>query len=161
MRSITSTSSSLGWLLQPRDDTRTPLRLTALGERTATLDLSSAPVRATIDLMKSRDTALDPTIVIIERLMLSRAGKVAAGDVPYLDHVPIGYQRYRRRSFVEFKSPSTSTPTCDSFERLIETFRVLYDAGIRLLPGTDDGTGFTVHRELELYVKAGVAPARF
>jgi len=27
------------------------------------------------------------------------------------------------------------------------------------LPGTDAGTGFTVHRELELYVKAGLTPA--
>jgi len=149
----------LGWLLQATDDTRTPLRLTALGERMANLDLSSPPVLATIALMRERNIALDPTIVIIERLMLSRAGKVAAGDAPYLDHVPIGYQRYRRRSFVEFKSPEHERTYVRSFERLIETLRTLHTAGIRLLPGTDDGTGFTLHRELELYVQAGIVPA--
>ena len=31
---------------------------------------------------------------------------------------------------------------------------------IRLLPGTDNDSGFTVHRELELYVKAGIPAAR-
>jgi imidazolonepropionase-like amidohydrolase len=149
----------LGWLLQPTDDTRTPLRLTAMGERMASLELSSAPVRATIDLMRERNTALDPTIVIIERLMMSRAGKVNEGDAPYLDHAPIGYQRYRRRSFVDFKSREHEQTYARSFDKLLETLQVLHAAGIRLLPGTDDGTGFTLHRELELYAKAGIAPA--
>jgi imidazolonepropionase-like amidohydrolase len=110
--------------------------------------------------MKEHHVTLDPTIVTIERLMLSRAGAVAEGDAPYLDHAPIGYQRYRRRSFVEFKSPEHERGYVESFERLMQTLRMLYDAGIRLVPGTDDGTGFTVHRELELYVKAGIPPAR-
>jgi imidazolonepropionase-like amidohydrolase len=149
----------LGWLIGPADDTRTPLRLTAMGERMANLDLSSERVRATIDLMKSRGIALDPTIVIIERLMLSRAGKVAAGDAPYLDHMPIGYQRYRRRSFVDFKSREHEQTYERSFAKLMDTIGVLHKAGIRLLPGTDDGTGFTLLRELELYAQAGVPPA--
>lgn len=149
----------LGWLIGPQDDTRTPLRLTAMGERMADLDLSSERVRATIELMKSRGTALDPTIVIIERLMLSRAGKVAAGDAPYLDHTPIGYQRYRRRSFVDFKSREHEQTYERSFAKLMETIGVLHEAGIRLLPGTDDGTGFTLLRELELYAQAGIPPA--
>jgi imidazolonepropionase-like amidohydrolase len=29
-----------------------------------------------------------------------------------------------------------------------------------MLPGTDDGTGFTLQRELELYVKAGIPAAK-
>ena len=39
---------------------------------------------------------------------------------------------------------------------MLDTLKLLHDAGIRILPGTDDGTGFTVHRELELYAKAGI-----
>src|SRR5690606_31497640 len=139
---------ALGWLIGPQDDTRTPLRLTALGERMADLDLTSERVRSTIELMKSHDTALDPTIVIIERLMLSRAGQVAAGDAPYLDHTPIGYQRYRRRSFVDFKSREHEQTYERSFAKLMETLGLLHESGIRLLPGTDDGTGFTLLREL-------------
>ena len=150
----------LGWTLAPTEDTRTPLRLTALGERSKSLDLSSDRVRATIDLMKEHGIALDPTMVIIERLLLSRAGKVAEGDAPYLDHMPIGYQRYRRRSFVDFQSAEQEQTYVDSFERLMQTLLKLHEAGIRLLPGTDDGTGFTLLRELELYVKAGIPAPR-
>jgi Amidohydrolase family len=149
----------LGWVLKTGEDTRTPLRLTALGERAHALDLKSDQVRATIELLKQRRTALDTTAVILERLMVSRAGHVSEADAPYLDHVPIAYQRYRKRSFVAFKSPAEDKAYVDSFKRLLDVTRLLHEQGIRLLPGTDDGTGFTVHRELELYVRAGIPPA--
>ena len=32
--------------------------------------------------------------------------------------------------------------------------------GIQMLPGTDDTTGFALLRELELYVAAGISPAK-
>lgn len=148
----------LGWLIREGEDTRTPLRLTAMA-RAADLDLDSEPVRRTIALMRERRIALDTTAVILERLMLSRAGTVAEGDAAYLDHMPIGYQRYRRRSFVTVDSPADDARYRAAFDRLIDTLRLLHENGIRLLPGTDDGTGFTVHRELELYVRAGMSPA--
>jgi imidazolonepropionase-like amidohydrolase len=34
--------------------------------------------------------------------------------------------------------------------------KLLDDNAIQLLPGTDDGTGFSLHRELETYVAAGI-----
>lgn len=149
----------LGWILEPEEDTRTPLRLTAIGERAYTVDVGSDRVRHTLALFRSHGTALDTTAVILERLMLSRAGKVAAGDAPYLDHVPVGYQRYRKRSFVTFKSPEHDRAYVRSFTKLLEVIALMHRQGVQLLPGTDDGTGFTVHRELELYVQAGIPPA--
>jgi hypothetical protein len=148
----------LGWLLKPGEDTRTPLRLTAMA-RAATLDLSSAPVQNTLALMKVNHIAHDPTAVILERLMLSRAGTVQPGDIDYLDHMPIGYQRSRRRTFVSINSPAEDGAYRAAFAKVIETLRMLHENGIRLLPGTDDTTGFTLQRELELYVKAGMTPA--
>lgn len=148
----------LGWLLKPGEDTRTPLRLTAMA-RAATLDLSSAPVQNTLALMKANHIAHDPTAVILERLMLSRAGTVQPGDIDYLDHMPIGYQRYRRRTFVPINTPAEDEAYRAAFAKVIETLKMLHENGIRLLPGTDDTTGFTLQRELELYVKAGMTPA--
>lgn len=150
----------LGWLIGPQEDTRTTLRLTAMGERAATLDLNSEKVRNTIALMKERKTALDTTMVILERLLASRAGQVQAGDAPYLDHMPIGYQRYRKRSFVDFKNHAEDEAYLISVEKQLELMKMLYSEGIQMLPGTDDTTGFTVHRELELYQKAGIPAAR-
>lgn len=149
----------LGWVLKPGEDTRTPLRLTAMA-RAAELDLRAPQVRRTVALMKRKGTALDTTAMILERLMLSRAGEVAEADAPYLSHMPIGYQRFRQRSFVTIADPQEDARYRKGFERLVETLGLLHRAGIRLLPGTDDGTGVSVHRELELYVRAGMTPAQ-
>jgi hypothetical protein len=148
----------LGWLLAPGEDTRTPLRLIAMG-RAADLDLSSPRVQHTVELMKAHHTGLDTTAVILERLMLSRAGQVQEGDAPYLAHMPIGYQRYRKRSFIPFKDEADKARYDKAFAKLMDTLALLHHEGIRLWPGTDDPTGFTVHRELELYTRFGIPAA--
>jgi imidazolonepropionase-like amidohydrolase len=91
--------------------------------------------------------------------MLSRAGTVQPGDIDYLDHMPVAYQRYRRRTFVPIKNAAEDDAYRAAFAKVIDTLRMLHENGIRLLPGTDDTTGFTLHRELELYTKAGMTPA--
>lgn len=148
----------LGWLLEPGEDTRTALRLTGM-KRAADLDLDSAAVQRSIALMLEHDAALDTTAVILERLMLSRAAQVQPGDAPYLDHMPIGYQRYRKRTFVPLDDPADDERYRVAFDKLLDVIKLLHDRGVRLLIGTDDATGFTVHRELELYVEAGLTPA--
>jgi len=148
----------LGWLLQSGEDSRTTLRLTAMA-RAADLDLNSAPVRRTISLMEQKHVALDTTAVALEVLMLSRAGEFPPSSTGYVDHMPIGYQRYRRRAFVDIDTPEADRTYRAAFQKLLDTVKLLNDSGVQLLPGTDAGTGFTVHRELELYVKAGLTPA--
>jgi imidazolonepropionase-like amidohydrolase len=149
----------LGWLLEEGEDTRTALRLTAM-KRGATLDLHDPRVQHTVALMREHGTALDTTAVILERLMLSRAGEVQPGDAPYLEHMPIGYQRYRKRTFVPLDEPGDDAAFRAGVEKMLAVIKLLHDSEVGLLVGTDDTTGFTVHRELELYVKAGIpAPA--
>lgn len=149
----------LGWLLDPEEDTRTPLRLTGMA-RAAELDLATSPrVAETLALMKRHGTALDTTAVILELLMLSRAGEISPGGEHFLDHMPIGYQRYRKRTYVSDLTPETDRAYHEAVDTMLATLKLLHDNGIRLLPGTDDGTGFTLHRELELYAKAGIPPA--
>ena len=46
-----------------------------------------------------------------------------------------------------------------SYAKLLELTRRLHAAGIPLVAGTDNIAGFTLHRELELYVEAGLSPA--
>jgi imidazolonepropionase-like amidohydrolase len=145
----------LGWLLEPDEDTRTPLRLTGM-KRAAQLDLTGPRVQKTVQLMKQHGTSLDTTSVILERLMLSRSGETPPGDIAYLSHMPIGYQRYRKRTFVPLDEAGDDAAYVAAFETLLQVMKLLYDNGIRMLPGTDDGTGFTVQRELELYVEAGI-----
>ena len=39
---------------------------------------------------------------------------------------------------------------------MLDMAKTFYDAGIPLVAGTDSLAGFALHRELELYVKAGI-----
>lgn len=149
----------LGWILDPKEDTRTPLRLTGMA-RGKDLDLSSPKVQATVAAMKEKGVALDTTAMILERLMLSRSGQVQAGDAPYLSHVPIGYQRYRKRNFVTINNPQQDADYRAGYAKVLEVLKMLDDNGVQLLPGTDDGTGFSVHRELEVYVSAGISSGK-
>ena len=45
----------------------------------------------------------------------------------------------------------------DSFTRVLALVKALHDHGITIVAGTDALPGFALHRELELYVKAGIA----
>jgi imidazolonepropionase-like amidohydrolase len=145
----------LGWLLAPEEDTRTPLRLTGMA-RGASLDLTAPKVQETVRLMQENKVGIDPTAVILERLMLSRAGTLPPGDIDTLDHLPVALQRHRKRNFVTLKDEAADTEYREGFQRVLDTIKLLYDRGITILPGTDDTTGITVHRELELYQKAGI-----
>lgn len=148
----------LGWILEPGEDSRTPLRLTAMS-RGGSLDLNSERVRKTVELMKQHGVALDTTVVILEQLMMSRAGQVPMGQEDFLSHMPIGFQRYRKRSFVTISSKEQEDAYRAGYDKMLETIGMLHREGIRLLPGTDDTTGFSVQREIELYVKGGLTPA--
>jgi imidazolonepropionase-like amidohydrolase len=47
----------------------------------------------------------------------------------------------------------------DAFPAMLRLLKAIYDAGITIIPGTDALPGYTLHHELELYVRAGIAPA--
>ncbi|GGE41552.1 hypothetical protein GCM10011367_15230 [Marinicauda pacifica] len=147
----------LGWLLEPDEDTRTPIRLTGM-QRAAALELDTAPVRHTVELMREHDVALDTTGVTLELLMLSRSGEYPETAMAYVEHMPIGYRRNRKRAFVTVETEEQDAAYRAGFQRILDTFALLHENGIQLLPGTDSGTGFPVHRELALYVEAGLSP---
>jgi imidazolonepropionase-like amidohydrolase len=48
----------------------------------------------------------------------------------------------------------------DSYKAMQRMLRKLYDAGVPIVAGTDNTPGFTLHRELECYVAAGIPAPR-
>ncbi len=148
----------LGWVLDPKEDTRTPLRLTAM-RRTADLDLASPRVQQTIEAMAAHDIALDPTAVTLELLMLSRDGQPSPAVANYIDHLPIALQRRRRQGIAPIETPADAAAYEGSFVKIKELIKRLHDRGVRILPGTDDATGLSLHRELQIYGEAGISPA--
>ncbi|WP_375182469.1 amidohydrolase family protein, partial [Sphingomonas adhaesiva] len=145
----------LGCVLGPTEDTRTPLRLTAM-RRTATLDLASPRVQHTIALMAARRIAHDPTAVTLELLMGGRDGQPNPAVADYIDHLPIGLQRRRRQAIAPIAGPADAAAYDGAMTKVRQVLKLLHDRGIRLLPGTDDQTGLSVHRELQIYAEAGI-----
>ena len=148
----------LSFVIGEKDDTRTPFRFTALGQRLGALDLQAEPFQRMLRLMKDRGTALDPTLAIFAGLLLARPGKAPPNDAGWLDHVPAPVQRSRRQAIVDVK-PAEYGAYEASYRKLLEVMRVLHREGIPLLPGTDDVAGFGLHSELEQWVRAGISNA--
>jgi imidazolonepropionase-like amidohydrolase len=149
---------SLGWVIQPTEDTRTLFRLTAL-KRLPGLDLQSAKVQHTINLMAERKIAIDPTLGIHEKLTQNRDGKIPPGAVDYFDHMPIGWRRDEMKALADTSAPGDDLAYRQAFDKLVAVVRMLHDRGVFIVFGTDTGGSFTYHRELELYQLAGMTPA--
>ncbi len=149
---------SLGWVIQPTEDTRTLFRLTAL-KRLPGLDLQSPKVQHTINLMVDRKIAIDPTLGVHEQLLERRDGKIPPGAVDYFDHMPIGWRRDNMKALADTSAPGDDQAYRQAFGKLIEVVRMLHERGVFIVFGTDTGGSFTYHRELELYQLAGMTPA--
>ncbi len=141
-----------------KEDTRTPFRFTALGERLGKLDLKAEPFQKMLKLMKEKKTTLDPTIATFSLLLRARAGRASPSDDGWLAHAPITVQRARKTSVLDIK-PEQEELYAASWKKIEEALVLLHKEGVPLVPGTDDVAGLVLHSELESWVKAGIAPA--
>jgi len=148
----------LGWVLKPDEDTRTLLRLTAL-RRLPQLDLNSPAVQATLQRLIDRKVALDPTFVIHEDLTLNRTGTMPPGAADYFDHMPVGWRRDAMQALADASKPEDDVAYRGAFDQIEKFLTLAHRRGIKIVPGTDTGGAFTLHRELELYQRLGMTPA--
>ena len=141
--------------LPPEIDTRTPARFTEVAQHAAELDLNSERVRSFITLLKERGTVSDPTLVAFEGMFTGRPDQLDPSLAPVADRFPA---QVRRSVFGGGLNPPAEKVQRyrDSFRALQNLVRTLHDAGVTIVAGTDALAGFTLHRELELYVDAGI-----
>ncbi len=145
----------------PVPDTRTPARFTEVAQHAAELDLHSEKVRSFLALLKERHVAVDPTVNIFEEMFLSRPGQMSPGMVEVADRMPPQVRRGAAAGGGGLPVPAGMDGRYrDSEKALLAMVKALYDNGITIEAGTDALCGFSLHRELELYVDAGIpAPA--
>lgn len=139
-------------------DTRTPVRFTAVAERAAALDLKSAPVQAFLDLLREKKTVIDPTVSIFENMFTARRGTISPGYASIADRLPPQVRRGYLAGGLPVPEGKDQTYR-DSFRNVLAMVKALYDNHIPIVAGTDAMAGFSLHRELELYVQAGIPPA--
>lgn len=148
----------LGWVLEPGEDTRTLLRLTAL-KRLPALDLQSEDVQQTLRHIAEKKVAVEPTIGIHERLLLARNGTVPDSLLDITGHMPIGEQRDARLAWIDASGEGDSEAYKGAWKQILDTLRMMRELGIFLVPGTDMGGSFSLHRELELFRMIGFSNA--
>jgi imidazolonepropionase-like amidohydrolase len=145
----------LNFLFDTVKDTRTPVRFTSVAEHAAELDLQSAPVKSFIQLLRDRRIVLDPTVNIFEGMFTGRPGAVSPDFAAVADRMPPQIRRGLLSGGLPVPEGKDQRYR-DSFQAMLRMIKALYDAGVPFVAGTDSTAGFALHRELELYVAAGV-----
>lgn len=137
-------------------DTRTMARFKAVGAAGKDLDLQSPRVREFVQLFKEHGTSIDPTLTTFEGMFTARPGQLDPNQAPIADRMPAQVQR----SFYAGGMPvpeGMDQRYRDAFGEMKGIVKAMYDAGVPIVPGTDNGpVGFQLLRELELYVQAGI-----
>ena len=149
----------LNFFVTPTTDTRTLERFYLVGQKAADLDLDSKPVQDFIALLKARHVAIDPTLATFDFLR-QRDGEMSQAFAAVADHMPPDVARGFRSGSMEIPDDATAARFEKSYQKCIEFTGRMYKAGIPEVAGTDGLPGFTLQRELELYVMAGLTPAQ-
>jgi hypothetical protein len=145
----------LNFVSDPDTDSRTIVRFNLVGERARNLDLDSQEVRDFIQLLADRQTVVDATMATFEGSYTQKPGDLDPSMAPVAEHFPYAVQRGWRNNSTDVSGGRLETYRA-SYQRMIELFGRLHAAGVPLVAGTDSLAGFMLHRELELYVRAGV-----
>ena len=149
----------LNFFVDDKTDTRTLQRFYLPAEKTAELDFDSKPVQDFIALLARHKTVVDPTLATFD-FIRQRPGDLSQAFAAVADHLPPDVQRGLRVAEMKIPDDATAARYEKSYARMVEFIGRLYSAGVPLVAGTDGTPGFTLQRELELYVQAGLTPSQ-
>ncbi len=145
----------LNFLVDDKTDTRTPVRFSLVAENAANFDFGSKQFKDFKKLLLDHKTVIDPTLNAFEGLFTDRQGVMPESVVPIAERLPAQV----RRQFLVGGLPVPNGKDKlyrDSFAATQKMVKILHDAGVPVLVGTDSLAGLMFHRELELHVAAGI-----
>jgi hypothetical protein len=149
----------LNFYVDDKTDTRTLARFYLPARKTADLDFDSKPVQDYIRMLADRHIVIDPTLSTFN-FIRHRPGVVSQEFAAAADHMPPDVQRGLRVAEMDIPDDATAAVYEKSYAKMIDFVGRMYRAGVPLVAGTDDLPGFTLQRELELYVQAGLTPSQ-
>jgi imidazolonepropionase-like amidohydrolase len=149
----------LNFLVTDTTDTRTLERFYLPAKGIADLDFNSKPVQEFIATLAKNQVAIDPTLATFD-FIRHRAGEMSAVYGSVAAHMPPDVQRGLRAAEFDIPDDETAARYNKSYDKMVDFVGRMYRAGVPILAGTDALAGFTLHSELELYVKAGLTPAQ-
>jgi imidazolonepropionase-like amidohydrolase len=119
------------------------------------IDLQDSANIAALDFLKAHKTVIDPTLGVFEMIFRPVNENILLMEPNYYN-LPVPLQSL----FINMGMPEARAKVYKPvFESLLKMVKALHDKGITMVAGTDMGfPGYSVARELELYVQAGLTP---
>jgi hypothetical protein len=119
------------------------------------VDSADSATHALSAFLLAHHTVLDPTLAIFEWVWHPASTPVSTFEPGVTKVAP-----ELLASLTHVGSPPARAARDSArFARLVETIRVLHHAGVPIVAGTDQTIpGYSLHREMELYVEAGFTP---
>jgi len=147
----------LNFLAGDREDTRKQLRFSLYGDEAGNLGFDSKEVEDFIALLRDNEITVDPTAAIFDTMLVHLPGEPDPTFATVADHLPATIAR------ALYKPEMDMGDMVDAWARSAiaqETMiRTLHENGVQIVPGSDHMAAFTIHRELELYARAGISNA--
>jgi imidazolonepropionase-like amidohydrolase len=88
-------------------------------------------------------------------MFTDRPGRIPTGYAAVAERLPPQARRYLLAGGLPVPEGKDERYR-ESSKALLRMIKMLYDAGVTLVAGTDATPGFALHRELELYAEAGI-----
>lgn len=149
----------LNFLVEDTTDTRTLERFYLPAKGVADMNFDAKPVQDYIALLAKNQIAIDPTLATFD-FIRQRPGELSQAFAAVADHMPPDVQRGLKVAEFDIPDDATAARYNKSYDKMVEFVGRMYKAGVPILAGTDGLAGFTLQRELELYVKAGMTSAQ-
>jgi Amidohydrolase family len=148
----------LNFLFPEVKETRNRDRFIKVAERAREFTPEKPEVRDFINFLQQHHTVLDPTINVFEALFCGDPAAITPGLEEIVPRFPPQVRRVMRSGALEVP-PDQQAAYKDAFPAMLRLLKAIYDAGVTIIPGTDALAGYTLRHELELYARAGIAPA--
>ncbi len=110
---------------------------------------------AAIKFIKQHNVVIDPTLGVFEMVFRNVKDDITIME-PAFYSLPLPLQAIFKNTGDE---PDIAVKVKPIYDSMVKIVKVLYDADITIVAGTDQGfPGYSLDRELELYVQAGLTP---
>ena len=120
-----------------------------------TIDFGSERSRRLMAIFKAHGTVFDPTLALFELVYHPERVAVASFE-PGVEKVAPPLQYGLAHGGVDARDEAAATSW---YQAMLATVRALHAAGLPIVAGTDQAVpGYSLHREMELYVAAGMSP---
>ncbi len=120
------------------------------------IDFNDSTSIAAINFIKQHNVVIDPTLGVFEMSFRSVKDNITTME-PAFYSLPLPLQSLLKNTGQDSTGAKKFKPL---YESMVQIVKKLHDAGVTIVAGTDQGfPGYSVPRELELYVQAGLTPA--